>query len=644
MTRNDPAAPQRTRTGFWPRGPLRDQACRAGLLFAATLLAYAPTLTSGFIWNDSDYVTKPALQSLSGLWKIWFVVGSTEQYYPLLHSAFWVEHRLWGDIASGYHLANVLLHATGAWLLVLVLRVLLPSGSADSIQVSAFDGAQARGFRSQPSFFDVPFLAGLLFALHPVCVESVAWISEQKNTLSIVFYLSAALVYLRWRLAPEGSISGFRFQVPAFSLFVLSCLTKTVTATLPGALLVALWWRNGRLSWRRDVLPLVPWFAVGAASGLFTAWVERKYVGAQGVEFGMNFLQRALVAGHGVWFYLGKLAWPTQLIFIYPRWTVSLSDTAQVLYPAGVVLLAACLLALSRRNRGPLAAYLFFLGSLFPVCGFFNLYAFIYSYVADHWQYLPAVGVLTLAAAGWGAVSNRWVGRRPFVRDAVPALVLVVLGVLTFRQSGMYNDMETFYRRTISANPGCWMARTNLALELSATGRADEAIASFRQALALNPASPEVIHNDLGGVLLDSGRAGEAEAEFRKALEINPGYDRARFNLGSTYLREGRLREAVSELGADLKLDPTNPTAHNNLGTAFARLGDAAAAEAQFRESVALNPAYVQAHFNLGLVCEQQGRPDEAKSEYETVLRLKPGFPAAAARLRRLEMSGGLRP
>ncbi len=272
------------------------------LIFCATLAAYGPVYQAGLIWNDEDYVTKPELQSVHGLERIWFEVGATQQYYPALHSAFWVEHRLWGDAPWGYHLANVLLHALAACLLGLLLRRLAVPGA---------------------------WMAGLLFALHPVCVESVAWISEEKNTLSLVFYLLAAWAYLDFDR--ERRWPGYFL---ALGLFLLAVLSKSVTATLPGALLVVLWWRRGRLTWR-DAAPLAPWFAIGAADGLFTGWVERTLIGAHGTDFDLSFAQRCLVAGRVTWFYLGKLVWPANLIFIYPRWQVSAGAAVAVFVSAG---------------------------------------------------------------------------------------------------------------------------------------------------------------------------------------------------------------------------------------------------------------------------------------------------------------------
>jgi hypothetical protein len=259
-------------------------------LVAAVVVVYLPALQAGFIWNDSDYVTRPGLRSLSGLGRIWFEVGSTEQYYPLLHSFFWIQHQLWGDAPLGYHLTGVLLHAGSALLLAAGLRRWTIPGA---------------------------WLAAFVFALHPVAVESVAWVAEQKNTLSLVFYLAAALAYAAFDQRRSG-----RMYLLATFLFVLALLSKTTTATLPPALWVLLWWRYGRLEWRRDVLPLLPWMAMAAVAGLFSAWVERTYIGADGAEFALSAGERLLLAGRILWFYVGKLVWPFDLVFIYPRWTI----------------------------------------------------------------------------------------------------------------------------------------------------------------------------------------------------------------------------------------------------------------------------------------------------------------------------------
>ncbi len=230
------------------------------LVFGATVVAYLPAMKAGFIWNDSDYVTAPGLRSFDGLARIWFEVGATEQYYPLLHSAFWIEHRLWGDAAIGYHLVNILLHATSACLLALILRRLLDHGVGPSTSPRASASGPTAAGHERRRYAGVEWLAALVFALHPVCVESVAWITEQKNTFSLVFYLGAFLIYLRFDETRRP-----RHYFSALALFCLSILGKTATVTLPAALLVVFWWRRGRLAWRSDVRPLLPWLVLGAA-------------------------------------------------------------------------------------------------------------------------------------------------------------------------------------------------------------------------------------------------------------------------------------------------------------------------------------------------------------------------------------------
>lgn len=562
----------------------------AALIFLLTLVAYSPVFKAGFIWNDEDYVTMPALRSLRGLWRIWFDVGATQQYYPALHSAFWIEHLLWGDAPLGYHLANVLLHATAACLLVLVLRRLAVPGA---------------------------FLAGLIFALHPVCVETVAWVSEQKNTLSTVFYLWTALTYLRWRkVRPRPYL-----YVWASALFLLTVASKSEAATLPAALLVVLWWKQGRLSWRTDAVPLLPWFGVAAAGGLITAWVERTYIGARGADFALTFAQRILVAGRAIWFYLGKLLWPAHLIFIYPRWQIDAAAAWQYLFPLAALGLIGVLWAIRRRMRAPLAVLLIFIGSLFPILGFFNVFAFLFSFVADHFLYLASLAVIAFVSAGWGL----WFRHDRRVAGVVAGLALAVLGVLTWRQSGMYRDIETFYRVTLARNPDAWMAHNNLGILLDESGRASEAIAHYEQTLRLKPNFADG-HNNLGVALADTRRPQEAMVQYQEALRLNPLYVGAYLNLGNLLRDTGKLPEAVAEYNEALRIQPASPEAHNNLGIALAQEGRLSEAMDQCREALRLNPNYAQAHYDLGVALHRGRRFPEEVAEYEAALQLQPGF------------------
>ncbi len=597
-------------------------------VLCATFAAYLPALRGGFLWDDDAHVTRPGLRSLSGLWQIWSNVRATQQYYPLLHSAFWVEHRLWGDSALGYHLVNVLLHATSAILLVIILRRLNVPGAR---------------------------LAGVLFAVHPVCVESVAWISEQKNTLSLVFYLLSALAYLRFD-GSRGRPGACRAYVLALLLFIAALLTKSVTATLPAALLVVLWWQRGRLT-LRDAWPLIPWFAAGISGGLFTALVERKLIGAEGAAFDLSLVERCLLAGRVIWFYLGKLAWPSGLVFVYPRWDVRTAAAGWAGYLAAAVLVTAALWLLRRRSRGPLAAWLFFIGSLFPALGFFNVYPFLYSYVADHFQYLASIGPLSLAAAAIATAMGPAGRGRPFLPVLCCGALVAGLGALTARECPKYADSQTLWRITIAANPGAWMARNNLGAELMAAGRVGEAAAQIQESLALQPdnASAQTNlgkaliklgrpaealehyaraleiapryptgHNELGAALMRMGRTGEAIAHFQVALEENPAYANARVNLGSAFLQTGRAGEAAAQFEAALALDPGNPGTLADLGAALAGQGRLAEAAEQFRRALAASPDSPAALTNLGNVLLQMGRRGEAIARYQESLRADP--------------------
>jgi tetratricopeptide (TPR) repeat protein len=552
------------------------------------------------LWDDSGHITAPELQSLHGLWRIWFELGTTQQYYPLLHAAFWLEHRIWGDAVLGYHLVNIALHALSACLVVgIVKRLRLPGA----------------------------WLAGFAFALHPVCVEAVAWIAEQKSTLSAALYLGAALAYLSFERTRRGN----RYLL-ATGLFLLALLAKTVTATLPAALLVLLWWQRGLLDWRRDVRPLVPWLAIGAGAGLFTAWVERAVIGAHGAEFEVTLVQRTLLAGRAIWFYLGKLAWPAGLTFSYPRWTVDSRAWWQYLFPLGVVAMAAGLAVVARRWRAPLAGFLIFAGTLFPVLGFLNVYPFVYSWVADHFQYLASLGVIVPVASAL-TVALRRPGLAKTGGIAVPCALLLTLGVLTWRQAGMYRDSETLYRETLRRNPASWMAHYNLGTELSAVpGRLSEAVAEFEAAVRIKP-DHQKAHNNLGEALSQlPGRLLDAIAEYQAALRLDPRYGKAHYNLGNALAGiPGRTPEAIAEYQAALRLDPDSAEAHDNLGNLLARTpGKLPEAIAEYEAAIRLRPDHARAHYNLANALSQTpGRLPDAIAEYQTTIDLEPDYARA---------------
>ena len=639
----------------------------AGFL-AVTLIAYYPSLHGTLLWDDEAHVTRPGLRDLHGLWAIWADPKATQQYYPLLNTAFWIEHKVWGDAVLGYHLINVALHALSAYLLVLILRRLSVQGA---------------------------WLAGALFALHPVCVEAVAWISEQKSTLSGVFYLSAALMYFKFDQSRERRDYGI-----ASLLFACALLSKTVTATLPAALLVMIWWKRGRIDRDRDLRPLSLWLTAGAAAGLTTAWIEKHFVGASGADYSLSIAQRLLLSGRVVWFYFAKLFWPSNLIFIYPHWVIDSRAFWQYGFTFALLAVLIALAAYARKNRAPIAATLFFVGTLFPVLGFLNVFPFLYSYVADHFQYLASLGIIVPAA--W------FISTRLAVIPArtVASLLMLVLAVLTWRQNHMYTDVQTLYRETIARNPTCWMAHVNLGMELTRTpGHESEAEAHFREALRIKPTDHQAYtnlatlyssrdgdhrkavayllgairikpdfaeaHFNLGNEYSRLGKSAEALAEYERAVKLSPEFALARTNIGGILIAiPGRREEGIRQLQESIRLapglalahlnlgvalsaipersddaiheldlardaDPKNPAVHYDLGAILARMPDQSeAAMHEFEETLRIQPAFAEAHVSIAnlLLSKPNGR-DEAVDEYEAALRTNPNLASAHAGL-----------
>ncbi len=546
------------------------------LIVVAIFIAYSPALGGALLWNDTDYVTKPKLQSLDGLARIWFDVGATEQYYPLLHSFFWVQYQFWGDWPVGYHVVNLLLHAAAVCLLYLILQRLKIPGA---------------------------MLAAAIFALHPVMVESVAWITEQKNTLSTVFYLGSLLVYLHFDQTRKPSL-----YVAASALYLLAMASKTVTATLPAALLVIFWWQRGKLSWRRDVLPLAPWFALGIAVGIFTAWVERRYIHAEGADFALSLGQRILIAGQVPWFYAGKLLWPANLIFMYPRWNVDPNVLWQWLFPLATVVLFLLLWIARLRWPGPLAACLLFVGTLVPVLGFLNVYWFVFAFAADHFQYLASIALIVLAAAGISQMLSRLPSNARGFGNVICVGLLVALGLLTFRQAQMYHDDIALYETTLDKNAACWLAHSNLGIALANVGRVDEAIAHYQTALELKPNNP-LAQNNFGITLARQGRQQEAMEHYRKALAINPNFPAAHTNLGIALLSTNRTQEAIAEFQQAIRLKPDLADAHHDLGVAYGKSGRLPEAVGEFELALQLDPRNVQIYTNLMTAYAQLQRP-----------------------------------
>jgi len=648
----------------------------AGVALAVlVVVAHSPAIRAGYVWDDDLYVTdNVSLRSVEGLRRIWFTPMSpvvVPQYYPLTLSALWLEYRAWATDPRGYHAVNVLLHALSATLLWRLLARLAVPGA---------------------------WVAAAAWGVHPVTVESVAWVTELKNVLSGVLYLAAALAYVRFdpdAFALGGGPRRWGWYAAAIVLFVGALLAKTVASTLPGMLLVLVWWRRGNVR-ARDVVPLVPLVVAGAGMGAVTAWMERHRVGAMGPEWVFTLADRALIVGRAGWFYAAKIVWPVRLAFNYERWTIDASQPWQWIFPATFVAVTAGLWFFRRAiGRGPLAAVAFFVGSLVPALGFFDVYPMRYSFVADHFQYLASIGVVVLAVG----VGARVVGSRAG-RVGLAAVTLAVLGSLTCVRAQAFRDAETLWLDTIAKNSASWLAHLELvrlysargdmaralaeaeaavrirpddaeveswyALALSAAGRTadarrahehavavgrrpslvrynygydlehwgeiDAAAEQYRRAIAADPKTPRA-RTRLGRILADRGDLAGAVALYRDELRLVPDSLTTAENLAAALLRLGQMSDAKRVLDDVLCLDPANARARNMVATVLLQQGDVIGAEREARRALADDPGFAEAHNTLGAALVTAGHRDEAITEYRAALRIKPDYANAQRNL-----------
>jgi len=586
------------------------------LLVAATFLAYWPALSGNFVWDDDYHLTKnPCIIGPIGFKGIW--TSNAAVYYPLVLTSFWVQHAIWGLNPLPYHLVNIAMQAACAVLLWRVLRRL----------------------DVRPAWF-----GAALWALHPVQTESVAWITELKNTQSCLFYLLTIWFFLKW-LALETSTDRQRIgrgYMLALLCAALAITSKTSTVMLPVILGLCWWWKTGRWRWRNG-LWLIPFFLISAAASIWTIRNQKYHIGAMGPEWMQSWPERMVVAGKIIWFYLGKLLWPHPLIFLYPRWKIDASHLAAYL-PALAAMLVLFILWLNRNGqfRPLFFAYAYFLVSLFPVLDFFNVYFFRYSFVGDHFQYLASIGPVVLAGAGLYRLCRWFKLRLPFLEPVLGGMLLALLGLLTWRECGTYADLETLWRTTIARNPNAFLAYNNLGLILSDKGQVGAAIADFQKALEINPDFIEA-HNNLGNALLKAGQINEALEHFNKAVAITPNSAVSHYNFGNTLLQAGQLDGAIVQFQKALALQADYPEARNNLGVAFEQSGRPTEALEQYQAALALNPGYSEAHYNVGNMFARQGRPDEAIAHYQKAVELKPDYVDARYSLATtLDMQGRL--
>ncbi len=564
------------------------------LLAGAIVLVYWPALGGGFIWDDDLHVTgNLALRHVEGLRWIWLHPGwlpavrgyIPTQYYPLLHTSFWIDYQLWGLDPRGYHAVNVLLQVAVSLLVWRVLRRLEIPGA---------------------------LLAAAVFALHPVQVESVAWITERKNLLSALFSLAAALAYFRFSPPEREPASGrSRDYILALLLFLLALLSKTVAVSLPVALGLVLWWKRGRLA-RRELPYLLAMLLVGLSVALVTVAIEWSVAGAKGHEFGFTPAERLLIAGRALWFYLGKLAWPAGQAFVYPSWEVDASAPWQYVFPLGAILVLLTAWRFRQAlGRGPLCAMSFFAVTLSPALGFLDFYTMRYTFVADHFQYLASLGPIALASAAATALLARLPRRR--VGVALAVALVAVLGGLSFRRAHAFRSNDALWQDTLAKNPQCWMALNNLAADRMAENRLEEAQALLERAIEIRADHPNARMN-LGSLRLRQGRIEEAIEQFEIAAKDARHYS-AHYRIGQLRAGQGRHAEAIEHYRAALAKDPGRPLVLNALGAALALTGREDEAAETYRLALAGDEGLLDARYNLAMLLVRRGRTAEARDE-----------------------------
>jgi len=558
----DSAQPKRPE----PRAPLFRFASREAAALAVLCLlvavSYFPATLAGFVWDDAVLTKARPLRVWDGLWMIWFEPKSMEKYeghyWPLLYTLFWIEHKLWGFAPLGYHIVNLALHAAAS---ALLWRALV--------------------------YFQLPgaWFAAAIFAVHPLHVESVAWVIGRKDILAALFFLGALLCYFRFVDGARRSRYGW-----GLGLFVAGLLCKSTVITLPAVLWVMHWWRRGRVTWA-DAMRVLPFLALGL---IITVVDWASYKNKEVLTFDYTLVERALIAARALWFYAYKLVWPADLAVIYPLWkTGAVNPLAWGCVAAGGAAAAALWRWRARIGRGPLACLLFFAVMLSPVLGFVNYGYMQFSFVADRYQYIACIGLIVLLTGAAMQVAARahalTPARRRIALQAAGGAVVVVLGALTWQQAGIYRHAGTFFSHIIAHN--------------------DEARGAY--------------HN-YGDWLLKDDRPLEALEHYKVSRKRRPDFDSIPIQMGIAYENLGQPEKALDRYRYALQLNPRSATALNNLALLLIKQDEYEQGLDIYRRVIKLDPLYANAHTGMGVALFRMNRPQEALQSFERALELEP--------------------
>jgi protein O-mannosyl-transferase len=622
-------------------------------LLGMLVISYLPALRGGFIWDDDDYVVNNwTLRSPSGLEAMWVHPTSLPQWYPMVHTTFWIEYHLWGPHPLGYKIDNLLLHFANSILLWIILRKLKIPGA---------------------------WLAAAVFALHPMNVESAAWITERKNTLSLFFYLAALWAYLQGLgLTPSPSTPGegggegnlelrtknlelepcpLPNPLPGYQareqngawywvsliLFVMALLSKTVACSLPVGILLILYYRNGKIT-RQQWLGMIPFFAIGAGLAYVTAHLEATQVGASGPEWNLSILERCLIAGHALWFYAWQLFWPTKLAFIYPKWQINTHSILQWIYPIGfLIALGLSWFYRKRIGRGAFVGIMFYAAAIFPALGFINVYPMRYSYVADHFQYLAGIGLIVLFVASMERYAEvmdpkddlsalqKWIWH--VISVDIPFVLPLML--LTYTQALGYQSKATLWGDTLIKNPNSWMVHLNMGHAYVEQGDGRSGMREYQEAEKLAPDVPDP-HYNVGYRLDVNGDHAGALAEFKQAIARDPKFVMAYYGQGNALRQIGKLEDAVGAYTQAVAMQPSYTDAWYNMGFTDELLHHTAAAQAAYEQALQINPAYPGARENLAKIFVQQGNMNAGVEQYELAITADPSDAQCTVALLRL--------
>jgi tetratricopeptide (TPR) repeat protein len=573
------------------------------ILILFVIAAYTPVWKAGFVWDDSLILTSnPCIVGPLGFKEIW--TTSAADICPLTLTTFWAEHALWGLNPLPYHLVNVLLQGLSAVVLWRVLRSLRIQGA---------------------------WLGAALWALHPVAVESVAWITEMKNTESGLFFLLSILFFVRWLGTKDldtQSGAGWNY---AFSLLfaALAMAAKSSTVILPVVLCLCAWWIEGRWHWR-NLVRTIPLFLMAIAAGALSIWTQGlELAKVSGPQLTRTWPERLAAAGEAVWFYLGKLLWPHPLSANYPRWQIDAGQWVSYLPLLAVIVILAILWLRGRSggagSRACFFAFAYFVVGLLPALGLIDTYIFRYSLVFDHFQYLASIGPLALAGTALVRLSDFIIPKKPWLQSTLCACLLLIVGMASWQRTGVFKTEEALWTDTLAKNPRSWGGHIGLGNACIQKGQVDDAVAHYLKALQITPSSAEA-HTNLGVALLQRGEVDDAVAQCQKALAINPNFAQALTNLGVVLFQKGQVDDAVAQYQKALEINLNSAVAHYNLGNALFRKGQLDDAVAHYQKALQIDPNYLQAYYNLGNALLQKGQVDDAVAHYQKALQIYPNF------------------